>query len=1023
MPRPAALALLVSSLVAQSERPPEGFQLAVGMQQRLLHEEAARAFEQFVASNGSHALAAEARYRLGQCRQELQQVDAAIAAFESALAKGGTGFALRSECRYRLGNLLEQKQDHRGALAQFTALADETAGEHYLAAAARFAAGEACCKLGDDEQAVSLFASAAEHATGERQSYQFSSLYQLGFARFRLQQWTEAASAFAGAGKAAPDDAAKGECAFLAGDALLRGGEHDAAAKAFTRAQNIDSEFADDAAHGLGFVAVARGDRAAAARAFGVMIERFPESPLVPQARLERGRALYQDGKHDAAAAELNTLLAGDGAPPLRQQAQELLGLCALATGDGEAAVASLQTAIQSASAAEKPRLTFALGEALANLSRWDEAVVAYDAVPQDAAPELRGDAVYGACYALHAAGRHQDSIARAQRVVAMTPPHRLRTEALLALAENHFALQQYEIAEASYLAVGDAPALTAMVAWKLAWCRYLRGDKKDAGARFAAIAEDAKSPHKEEALSMQALSLLEAGLFDEALAASDRYRARHRDGSFVDRTERVAARVLRQKGDLQAARQRLDRAAAAAKARGSDGDASGDQLEQAELAFQQGDFRAADRTFQLLVSRDDELGARACAGRAWCAFELGDDDACVAALTTAKSHSKATSELPHLLELESALRHRQQDWAAAIVAAEQFLRSFATHEKAKAMRYSLGIAQARASDHKSARKTLAALLKDGGGDRSDRVAYELAWSSQKDGDEPAALAAFAIAAKSEDVEIASESKLHLGLAALQKKDLATARTFLVDVQGQNRGRALYRLAFAEFEAAPSDSHVLATARDRFLAVAAMEGEALATEARYMTAECCHRLADDRAAVAACEELLRKDASHERADRARMLLGECALALGEHAKVIEALEPFVRKKDRDRTDLARANLWLGRARQKRGEHEAAESAFVVVTEQSDGPLAAEAQFRIGEGRLAKNDVRGAADAFVKLPILYADATWVRQGLLQAGLCYERLDQVDKAQRFFRELIEKHEPSKEAATAREHVRSR
>jgi TolA-binding protein len=154
--------------------------------------------------------------------------------------------------------------------------------------------------------------------------------------------------------------------------------------------------------------------------------------------------------------------------------------------------------------------------------------------------------------------------------------------------------------------------------------------------------------------------------------------------------------------------------------------------------------------------------------------------------------------------------------------------------------------------------------------------------------------------------------------------------------------------------------------------------------------------------------------------------GECALALGEPHVAIEPLEQFLRGQE-ERTaapaDLARANLWLGRARAERREFEAAESCFVAVTEISDGPLAAEAQFRIGACRRDGGDLRGAADAFVKLPILYGDPTWVRAGLLAAGVTSRALDQPDKPARFFRELVERHAGSDEARAAAEQLQDR
>jgi TolA-binding protein len=303
-------------------------------------------------------------------------------------------------------------------------------------------------------------------------------------------------------------------------------------------------------------------------------------------------------------------------------------------------------------------------------------------------------------------------------------------------------------------------------------------------------------------------------------------------------------------------------------------------------------------------------------------------------------------------------------------------------------------------------------------------VQYELAWACRRDNDEAAALAAFAkVAAESSDPELAGEANLHLGVAALDKKDLALARSLLGKVQGSHRGRALYRLGFAEFEAAGTDVQKLAVARDLFAEIAAIPGEPLVGESLYFGAECCHRLADARGAVQRLKQLLQADPKHARADRARLLLGECAVTTGEGDLAATTLEEFLRGSKLEAADQARAQLWLGKARMLRSEHDKAEASLQKVTELSDGPFAAEAQFRIGENRVARGDLQGAADAFVKLPILYGHVQWVRRGLLQAGLVYEKLSQPEKAERFFRELVDKHTPSEEATTAKQHLRDR
>jgi len=295
-------------------------------------------------------------------------------------------------------------------------------------------------------------------------------------------------------------------------------------------------------------------------------------------------------------------------------------------------------------------------------------------------------------------------------------------------------------------------------------------------------------------------------------------------------------------------------------------------------------------------------------------------------------------------------------------------------------------------------------------------VFYELAWACRRGGDEPAALAAFGkVVAGSQDVELLGEARLHLGTAALQQKDLPAAAKLLDTVQGSHRNRAQYQLGFAELEAAGDDKQQLAAARDRFLAIASKPGELLG-EARFFAAECQARLGQKPQAVATLQQLLRDEPQHARANAAQLHLGEWALHSDQPAVAIQALQQFLAAGEHPAADVARANLWLGTARMRQKDHDGAEACFVVVTEKSDGELAAEAQFRLGENRALRGDLRGAADAFVKLPILYAHPTWVRKGLLQAGRTYEQLGQPEKAQRFYRELQEKHAGSDEAKQA-------
>lgn len=1021
MPLPArlvAVAVLFAPAAAAQERPPEAWQLALGLQQRGLHQEAAQRLEQFLQDQPRHALASEAWYRLGVSRQELKALDAAATAFARALRDPKLAF--RPECLYRLGGIEREQGRLEPAAGRFAELVRGVAQDHYLRVPAQYAEGECRRDLKDDAAAAQAFEAAAAGATGpDHQAFRFAALYQAGFARQRQGEFAAAAQRFAAAAEAAADDAARAECHYLCGDAALRADDPRKARGEFETVLRLGGDFADDAALGLGFCALRLDEADAALAAFRAVVQHFQGARVV-EARLELGRLLHARGEFAQAARELEPLRSASALTPAqRTQVEELLGLCALELGSSTDAIAALQKALADATPDSRPRLQVALGDALSAASRWQEALAAYEAVPADAAAELRGEARYGAAFCLHQLGRHDDSTARARQLLAEQPQHRLAVHAAFAVAENRFAQRRWAEAQAAYASVPGDHELAGRAAFKAAWCVYLQDQKGAAAVAFQRLAGDADNPFREEALSMAALALLEAGDEAQALTQADRYRAAFPQGAFLARTERVAARVLRQRGDYAGAAARLQKAAAAAG-----GDAGlGDRLEEAELHFQQGDFQRARQGYAALAERDDELGARALEGLAWCAFELGDDADCARALARGLGHGQVGARKAGLLELQAALKQRQQDWRGAADVARAFLQEFPRHARGPELRYALGLSLARAGDHGAARRELAALAKAGGCARMDRVHYELAWACRRAGDEPAALAAFAeVLRHGDDAELQGEARLHLGAAALAKNDLAAARQHLAVVQGSHRGRALYQLGFAELAASDGKPELLPQAEAAFAAVVALgPGEALHGEATFCLGECRLRRGAHQEAAEALLALLQREPQHERAQVARLKAGECLVALGRHGDAASVLESFVAGAVPEQADLARGHLLLGKARLGRGQHAAAEAAFQRVTALSDGPLAAEAQFRLGESRAARGDHAAAAEAFVALPILYAHEEWVARGLLQAGTCYQQLGQPDKASRFFEELIARFPQREEARAAQKQLR--
>lgn len=1011
------VSLTAAPLSAQA-RDPQDFVLAIGLLQRGLHEEAAGTLRAFLREHPDHRRSAEAWYRLGKCQLELSQRDEAVQSFSRALRF--EDFELRPESHYQRATTLQGMEQHGPALESYDRLLAEVPDDHYLRVAASFASGECLRDLRRDEEALARFVRTARIA-GDEKEFAFSSLYQGGFVLLRLDRPSEAADAFDLLAEQFPEHEGLNEIHYLRGESAYRAGAFERAEAAWGVCMRDPGEFADEALSGLAWCNVELGRPAESRQLFERLIREHGASPMVPAARLELGRLLQAAGEHERAAAELQTLLSTEGIDPeLRASALELRGLALLETGDSERALQSFQTVMSSDADVDSARIQYHLGETLTEQEQYEPALQAYQqaaANTEDA--ELRGDALYAQALVLHRMSRFAESSQQATILLREHSEHRLVPLARFAIAENLFAQGEYPAALRAYDALPSDHPSSAQARYKGAWSTYLSGDPATAAQRFAAIVEDEgqDAATREEALSMRALTLLEAEQGDAALEIADLYRSRYPEGRFVARTERIAGRVLKQKGDFRGSAQRL---AIAAQAESSGERAAELRIESADAMFRQGNFEDAQAIYAELAQREDLSGARALVGLSWCAFELGDGDACLSLSERGLSHPEIGDEAPALMELQVTVQHRAERWQSAAESAQRFLRTFPEHARVPELRYALGVAQARGGDLDAARGTLSGLAQDGGAERMDRVYYELAWVCRRAEDEPAALAAFgALLENSEDRELLGESRLHLGEAALARGDADRGRELLRAVEGKSQGAAFYRLGFSLME-----SEEFGPATQAFEAVVGRgEAEPLAIEASFMAAEAYMR--EDKVARARqhLERLLAKDPENARAQRARLYLGECLVRGEEPAQAIAVLDDFLRRGGDQvpAVERARAQLWNGRARQARGEQEEAERAFRKVTDLSEGQLAAEAQYRIGETRRARRELEDAVDAYVKLSILYAHEPWVPMGLLRAAECYEELQQPAKATKFYQELLERFPDSDQAKTAKEKTR--
>ncbi|MCC6784629.1 MAG: tetratricopeptide repeat protein [Planctomycetes bacterium] len=993
---------------------PESWRLAVGLLQRGLHAEAAVQLRAFLKAEPRHARASEARYRLGVCELETGRPEAAIEVLEQAARD--QQLALRPECLYRLGLALQTLARHADAAKRFEELLAAIPSDHYLAEAAAYAAGECRRDAGDDARAIPHFERASRSADADPSGYAFAGAYQAGYARLRTGDHAGAQAAFRALCERWPTHEAIGELQYLVGETAHRVGDTARAETAWRAAAAAGGDWADDARSGLATLARARGDDAAAAEELRRIAKADPASPLGRGARVQLAQFALGKGEASRAVAELDALLAEEGLEAsLAGSAHALRGDALAALGRPGEAVPAYDAALSQLPEARRPRLACARAEALLAAGQAAEALAAFVATKSGGDAGLRGELLYGELRALHALGRHDESIARAQVFARELPQHRLAGHAGFALAENQYAARRYREARSGYDAIPADHALAPAARHKAAWSAWLSDDAPDALQRFAALVEDGAqdAERREEALAMTALAAAAAKQAAPALDAADRYAARHPQGAFLARTERVAARVLREKGDLGAARERLARAAKAERGEGAVGLA----LERADLAFQAGDFAQARRGYEEHAGRPDAYGARALEGLAWCAFELGDDEACLRAIRGGLAHATIGDIAPALRELELDLFARKQRWPEAIEAARAFLNAWPKHAKARDIEFALGTALARAGQDDEARTVLTRVVEAGAAKRADLALYELGWIAQRKQDQDGARARFAqVVTTTAEPELADECRVLVAESELARGKRDAARAVLAKVTNPSQiARARYLVA----------QSLLAEGKDAeaarlFAEVATLPGaDALAADALFAAGETELQRGEFVPATASLETLLAKHPKHARVTRAKLYLGECFVRAGRSADALPLLEQYLAQDAAGDGDAgrARARLWLGKAQLERKDFERAERELAEAARLADGAIGAEAAFQIGESRRARADLEGAAEAYLKVAILFADPVWVPRALLAAGKTWLELGQREKADRVLDELIEKHPKSAEAAAAK------
>ncbi len=997
---------------------------ANGLLNRGLYELAAAEYRKFLSAHGSHEKAPVARYGLAVCLFRTQQFEATVPELAS-LAKLAD-FAFAAE----VGTLLGQSQL---ALQRYGPAADafervvRDFGQHDLADDAAAGAVEALYSAGKHEdvgQRSRTFAERwPESPLGDRVEF-FA-----GSALMARKEYEPAAGRFASLLRDHSESPLAAQAGLLLAQCYQFSGSADAAITQFRKiADQQDHPHVSEALFGLGTLLLEKGQAKAAGAALDRLLESSPQSPLVSAARLQRGRAWFDEAQFDR-------------------------GLATFAQVGNEGDLAD-----DAAYWAAKCRLR---QEKFA-----DAAQRLADAIQRFPDSELKAEMSYDRTVALTRAGQHDAALVSLTDFQKHYPQHALSAGALQLLAVSEHQQRRYdESAEHCRRFLSQFPEheLAASVAFLLGENLYLAGKHADAADAFARFLEQyQKDAQADRARLRLGLALHRTGRLEDAIDALTQVAGL----AAKDELYRPALLALGdahfQRSEWKAAARRLSDYLGLAQ----DPPSADDALLKLGLAQQrQEQFAEALKTFDQLIERFPQSPQRLQA-----MFERGQTlvaltrlDAAAQAFENVLKEGAASRFAAHAWNHLAALAAQRKDFAAAaeqfgrvsematdspmapeaafgqaeaLLAGEKFaeagaaftrfIERFPSDARVPRARVQLALSLARQNRCPDALKVIEQVDQAGTQELPEALAaaarYEQAWCLRSLGRNDEAAAAYR---KLLDKAAASEFGVHamLDLAAIEAdaKRFESAEALLEQlrtrierddkVSREVREQSAYRLSVCAYERGRD-----AEAGEYFEQfIANFSDSTLLPSAGYFCGEAFFKANRHEKAIVHFARVSEQYPSDAVAGPSLLRLGECQAALQRWSASERSFAEYL---DRFSTsDQAfQAQFGVGWACENQNRYDEAVAAYQKVVSAHQGPTAARAQFQIGECLFAQEKYEEATRELLKVDILYAYPEWSAAALYEAGRCFEKLSKPSEALAQFKAVVEKHPKTRWAELA-------
>jgi len=993
---------------------------ANGLYQRGLHKLAADEYAEFLREYPAHPEAQTARYAMAICRYRLGEHAAAAEAL--AVLAADANFAQRDEALAVLGHChLALKQPDK-AVAVFDELLAKYPQSRHAAAAAL---NRAQVLYAGGKSAEALAACEAYLRSYPDGASRDAAMYLMALCQQALARHADVEKTLAELARAHPTSAYQHDAALLLGQALEAQKKFDAAVEQYRKsaaaapaARQAEFRFSlAGALHKAG-----RYDEAA--RQCTSLLAEFAGSAYAPAARLQLGLSQLAAGKPDAARQTLEGVARDD--PQRATAARYWLAQCDIAQKKFEPALAALEALLKQTPPPDNmPTIAFDRAMCLLGLGRYEDAAGSFGGYRKEHgnAPQA-AEAAYRQAFCLHKLGRYDQSHALCGEVIgaggAFAPAARELDAENLFLLNNHA-----EAAKAFALLLENARDEDQRLRFTLrhGQCAYMAGDYAAAAQRLAPLADSRKALADDQLARGVLLlgdALLQTNKPREAAEALGKYLAVAKQ----DRHEaqlKLATAQLRS-GDAAAAEKTL---AELVKAPADSPWVQRGLLEYGQMLYRQNQHpRAAELLGKLLAANPPaDLEAPAMYLLAFMEFDAkryGESARRFAQLI--QKHPRHDLADEAMFQRGRALQEAG-DAAGALAAMQQYVAAYPAGRQAAAARQVIAASFTKLGKSQEAAKALASLAADKK-TVSDAVLYDLAWALRETKDSAGSIAAYRrLLAEYPDSRLAPAARVELADWLYEDRQYEPASKLLEQAIADKRTdtkaatAARYRLGQCYEKLGQADK-----AAAVFMALAGQGADAaVAAASLYQAGVAYAGLGRTDEAEAALAQMLAKYPKDERASAAMLKLGEVQAQGGKHNEARQTYTQFLAAYPQSEF-VYLAQFGIGWSAENQRKYDEARTWYKKVIDGHSGPVAARAQFQIGETYFAEGQYEKAAAALLAVEDVYAYPEWSARALLEAGRAFEQMKQKELARKQYATVISKYKDRPEAALAEKQLKA-